>query len=391
MNVQARLLLLPFLLLFCASAWGQTKTFVPAVQIQRLKAALQEYQHLDEDNLWTTFPNKTCLRPGEKDPLISGLRTNLFLMGDLPSLASPTDSSFDELLTQAVKKFQRRHGLEADGVAGQATLEALNITPAQRRAQLALNLQRWQADSSRTPQPLVLVNLPEFMLHLLDSTGTQVWETQVVIGQTPKIYQTVPLESKISYLVVNPTWTVPQSIIKREIAPMLKTNPQYLAQNNMVVYRLQGKTRVPVSPSAINWENFDAARENILVVQQPGPHNALGRIKFMFANQHSIYLHDTPAKSLFSHPIRAYSHGCVRVQNPEKLGAYLLDQNWADGLQPAKALQQTSPEKNLYLPKPIPVKLAYYTSWVDDNGEVQFRRDLYQLDALTTPQPEMFQ
>ncbi|MGV3539377.1 MAG: L,D-transpeptidase family protein [Rufibacter sp.] len=384
------LLLLFLLALLCSEVQAQTTIYAPAVQVARLRQALEEYRHLDQDNLWATFPEKACLRPGDKDPMIAGLRTNLFLLGDLPSLASATDSSFDEVLTQAVKNFQTRHGLVPDGIAGQSTLEALNITPSQRVAQLELNLNRWQADTTQGNQARVFVNLPDYTLHLLDSTGRPVWHTRVVIGQIPKNYQTVPLESRIGYLVTNPTWTVPQSILRREIVPMLRSNPNYLAQNNMVLYRLEGTKRIPVTPNTINWQTIDLAKEKLLVVQQPGPHNALGKVKFMFANPYDIYLHDTPAKALFNHPVRTYSHGCVRVQLPEMLAGYLMSQRWAVGIR-ALQIPQSGSEQKVFLPKPVPIKLAYYTAWVDDQGQVQFRKDIYGLDKSELSKNENYQ
>ncbi|GGK85430.1 murein L,D-transpeptidase [Rufibacter glacialis] len=362
------------------SAFQQTTTFAPAVQVARLQQAILKYQALAQQNQWVFFKENVCFKAEESDTCHVDLRQNLLLTGDLPATVAPEDSTYDAHLQQAVRWFQRRHGLPADGVVGNQTLEALNVSPAQRLRQLQVNLQRRQEAAAQVPERQVLVNIPNFTLHLLDSTGREAWQTRVVVGQPGEAYQTLPLESRIGYLVLNPTWTVPQSIFRREIIPLMRRDPAYLARNRMQLFRLSGTTRTLVSPASVNWHRLDPAKEPYLVVQSPGANNALGRIKFMFANPHDIYLHDTPAKALFQHPTRVYSHGCVRVQHPETLATYLLNHHWPQNLPPAPLLKQTSPEKAIFLPTPVKVKLAYYTSWVDDAGQLHFRKDLYGLD-----------
>lgn len=376
-----------FWLLSVLSVTGQTTNYHPAVQVTRLRQAIQTYQALVGQQQWKTFQDKSCLKPGEVDNCVPDLYANLVLTGDLPPSLSQQDSAFTQKLAQGVMRFQRRHALEPDGIVGHETMQALNISLPQRLQQLELNLLRWQLDSAYLGQRKVLVNIPDYTLYLLNEEGIVQWQTAVVVGQAGPAFQTIPLESRIGYMVLNPTWTVPQSILTREIAPIMRTDPGYLARNHMVLYRLNGRQRTLISPRSINWKTFSPAQDHLLVVQQPGKGNALGQIKFMFANQHSIYLHDTPSKALFAHPKRAYSHGCVRVQNPQLLAAYLMSPNWQNGPdKPYKLPPLTSPEQNVFLPKPLPVKLAYYTAWVNDAGEVQFRADVYAKDK-TIAQP----
>ncbi|WP_082161552.1 L,D-transpeptidase family protein [Rufibacter radiotolerans] len=381
-------LLLAFFVLFLLSGfslpvYAQATNFNPAVQAARLRLALQYYRGLVTNPQWKAFPDKSCLKAGEPDNCLPDLYINLKLTGDLPLTANPKDSvAFEKDLLQGVKKFQRRHGLEPDGIVGTQTLAALNISIPRRIQQMELNLRRWEADSAKTPQPLVLVNIPDYSLYVLQESGKVIWQTRVVVGQLGREFHTKPLESKISYFVLNPTWNVPKSIIWREIIPIMQTDPGYLARNNMTVYRLTRNSRIPVSPSSINWFTLNPSDETMQVIQKPGNDNALGRIKFLFDNPYHIYLHDTPVKSLFKHPARAYSHGCVRVQHPEVLAALLMRQNWkTPAPKPYPLLPLSRTEQNVFLPKPVAIKIAYYTCWVNDAGEIQFRTDIYGKDV----------
>ncbi|RNI28204.1 hypothetical protein EFA69_19240 [Rufibacter immobilis] len=359
---------------------AQTSTFAPARQVELLQEARQRFLSLAKSNQWQPVDKHLCLVACEKAPEVPGLKVLLQLTGDLPAHVSEKDSLFDDTLIEAVRRFQRRHGLIPDGVVGPQTLEALNVSPAQRLAQIELNLKRWQLALAQPAQRMVFVNLPDFSLHLLNETGQPVWRTNVIIGQTNKDFQTIPMESQITYLVLNPTWTVPQSILRREIIPLLKHDPNYLTRNRMLVYRQDGAQRVQVSPKELFSNPAGVAKGIYWVVQQPGPTNSLGKIKFMFPNLHDIYLHDTPNRTLFAHPVRAYSHGCVRVQNPELLGSYLLNPDWAETGKSSPLLKDNSLNKKITLPAPVAVTLAYYTAWVDEKGDLQFRNDLYGID-----------
>jgi L,D-transpeptidase YcbB len=352
---------------------------LPSCKVQMLLQARDAYKKIAASQTWSDFPKDICLRPGETNQLILKLRNNLLLTGDLKSLGTWPFFLFDDTLVVALKKFQQRHGLKPDGVAGPNTLAALNVSPQQRVQQIELNLDRWR-QIPFDAYPLVLVNIPDFTLQLFDNAEEVVWQTRVIVGQTAKAYQTALLDSKISYLVLNPTWNLPQSIIRNEIIPLQQHDPAYLARNHMSLYRMAGSRQTPLSPHTINWNKADPARDKFMVIQQAGPHNALGKIKFIFANPFDQYLHDTPAKSLFNHPVRTYSHGCVRVQHPDILATYLLNLDWELPLKTAALPKSRTVDKIIYLPAPVNIKIGYFTAWVDENGVLQFRPDIYRLD-----------
>lgn len=373
------LVLLAFLV--TSAAAGQPAGTVPASPYERLLLARDSFQKSVANQTWHLFPPEVCLRPGQKDEHLDKLRHNLRLTGDLAPDMPLSAKSFDDTLAAALKSFQQRHGLRADGIAGPQTMAALNVSPEQRLQQITCNLLRWQQVNLGTAH-LVLVNIPDFSLLLFDKNGAQVWQTRVIVGQAPRMYRTARQESKISYMVVNPTWNVPHSIIRNEIIPILRKDPHYLARNHMRVYRLSGGNKIRLSAQAINWQKADPARDNFAIIQSPGSKNALGRVKFIFHNPHDQYLHDTPFKTLFSHPVRAYTHGCVRVQHPEVLAAYLMSDNWAGPVKKGRIPHAGSIDKTVFLPRPLPLKIGYFTAWADEQGKLQFRPDIYQLDQV---------
>ncbi|GAA4295503.1 L,D-transpeptidase family protein [Nibribacter koreensis] len=331
---------------------------------------------------WDAFPEDICVQPGTQDRFVPKVRNLLCLTQDLTHCATQDSTFFDAHLTDAVKRFQRRHGLPADGIVGCNTLTALNVSPAKRLQQLLVNLARWQDSLYAPTYPQVLVNIPDYTLHLLNSQAQTVWKTRVVVGQVKRNFQTRQINSRISYLVVRPTWNLPKSIIKNEIIPAVRRDASYLAKNHMDLYKEVRGRLVPLGVGSVNWKTVDATK--ITIIQRPGTWNALGQIKFLFHNPFDIYLHDTPAKALFHHPVRAYSHGCVRVEHPDKLATYLLSPDW--GKPVAFSLQaQKGQNQQVFLPKPVAIQIRYFTSWIDAQGVLQFRDDVYGLDAVTFP------
>ncbi|WP_187261618.1 L,D-transpeptidase family protein [Pontibacter beigongshangensis] len=360
-------------------------------QYARLQEQLQLYKQMDALDQWHKLPDGTCLQVCDSGALVPALRHNLLLTRDLNKPADSTSLLFDEELKEAVRKFQQRHGLLVDGIVGQQTLEALAVPPAARVQQIELNMERWRLFYEASAGPTVFVNIPEYALYLIDENWQTVWQTRVVVGLAGRSYQTVQMEDTITYLVFNPTWTVPQSIIRREIIPILAKDTGYLARNHMKAYRISGSRRTGISAGSLDWATADPDQDNFIVVQEAGPWNALGKVKFMFPNRFSIYLHDTPAKALFNQLNRAYSHGCVRVQNPEKLAAYLLSTDWENLPDISPYLNSNTPERVVSLPQPVPIRIGYMTSWVDDAGLLQFRKDVYHRDtALPLPVPDIF-
>ena len=334
------------------------------------------------------------LRPGQRNNRVAQARARLIALGDLdPSVytsdaqaadgdkvaandvttdvptATIDDTLFDPLMVEAVKRFQARHGLNTDGVIGPATLRQLNISPATRAAQIAVNLERLRWLNRDLGARHILVNLAGFTMAVMEN-GKPAFTSRVVVGKARK-HRTPEFSEMMSHMVVNPSWHVPKSIATKEILPILKRDPSYLSRKGM---RVVGG-RVPE-----DWSTVPAGTFPGRIVQRPGRGNALGTVKFMFPNRHAIYLHDTPSKRLFNRDVRAYSHGCVRVERPKEFATYLLTGQVDDPLGYFNSLRKRGRERRVNLDRPLPVHLTYRTAWIDENGAFQFRGDVYGRD-----------
>jgi len=333
-------------------------------EFQALKAALAKF-HDGMANDPVTVPEGQLLRVGMSDPRVPVLRQRL-------EVPQGSDSVYDEALAQAVMTFQDSLGLKADGVVGPATVAALNGGSATTREDIIANMERWRWMPETLGNFHVLVNIPEFRLYVErgdhDAGYEVAYTTRVVVG-TPK-NQTPIFSDQIRHIVVNPYWNVPASIAKNEIAPKLAANPYYLDSQNMeLLYGGQ-----VVNAAMVDWYRTDVNQFRIR--QRPGPSNALGAVKFLFPNSHDVYLHDTPSKSLFGNSQRAYSHGCVRVQNPMEFADALL------GLEPnmnaTKLEAMYGPaERWVNLENKVPVHLAYFTLRVGEDGTIRSYGDVY--------------
>ena len=341
---------------------------------QKLQAALAEYRQIAVDGGWPVIPDGPTLRPGASDGRLQVLAQRLIVSGDLLSRDTNDKPVFyDESLQQGVRHFQQRHGLDTDAVIGPATLRALNVPVEKRVEKLIVNIERARWVLNDLEDDFVLVNIAGFRAYVLRSRKIA-WETKVQVGST--FHQSPVFRAEIKYLVVNPTWTVPYSIATREILPKIKRDPNYFSSRDFDLKDQSGKL---VEPSSINWKNITERNFPVWLVQRPGPDNALGRVKIMFPNEHSVYLHDTPSKSLFDKAERAFSHGCIRVENPFDLAEKLLG---GDGWNREK-LQQVLDEgetKTVFLSTPMPVLLLYWTAMVTPDGIVHFFNDIYSRD-----------
>jgi L,D-transpeptidase YcbB len=379
-----------FLLLFLfplLSVCAQPDPAPAPLQAALLRQALDHYQRMAYAGGWTSIRPDTCLSPGNESSYILPLRANLLLAGDLLPEQDSGRASFDPGLEQAVRRFQRRHGLAEDGLVGEQTLTALNVPLQQRITQLLLNLERWEQFQPDSTRPYVLVNIPDYSLRVVEQGEQTVLRMRVIVGKPS--HPTVVMDDLMTKVVLRPAWYVPASIARQEILPMLRRDPHYLAKNNMKLFRVTGNKRTEIDPAGINWATLSPATFDYLVVQQPGPRNALGQIKFLFPNVHNIYLHDTPEKRLFQNRFRTYSHGCVRVENPVGLATYLLRQNagWSrDAIE--SWIKKGPPEKEINLMNPVPVHLNYFTAWAAEDGTLHFRPDVYRLDIKKPVLPE---
>lgn len=340
----------------------------------RLKAALAEFENAELTVSRITIPDGPTLKLGMQDERVPMLRERLSV--EAPELAegattAAADTTYDQSLVDAVKAFQQSAGIDADGVLGPATLATLNAPSAVTRDDILANMERWRWEPETLGAFRVEVNIPQFQLNILRDEEV-VHQTRVVVGRPSN--QTPVFSDEIESVVVNPYWNVPASIAANEIKPKLLANPNYLDGQNM---ELLSGSKV-VNASAVDWStsNINAFR----VRQKPGPGNALGKIKFLFPNSHDVYLHDTPAKSLFERAYRAYSHGCVRVLNPMEFAGALMATNPEVTQAKLEGLFGDN-ERWVSLKTHIPVHLMYFTIRVEEDGTLRSFGDVYGHNA----------
>lgn len=343
-----------------------------------LRTALARYREIARAGGWPSVPSGATLKPGERSPRITSLRARLAVTDPAlpPELHqdAPDPALYDAPLVAAVERFQQHQGLDVDGAVGKRTLAALNVPVEARIDQLRINLERarW-VFRDREPRYLV-VNIAGFRAYLMEN-GKVAWETRVVVG---KPYRQTPIfKARLTYLVLNPTWTVPPTILTEDVIPRLRRDPDYLAENNMVLLDAAGRVvevdRAELAQAGVN--NFPYT-----VRQEPGPKNALGRIKFMFPNEHAVYLHDTPSRNLFARAERSFSSGCIRIEHPLVLAERLLMDpiNWNQ----AKLEEHlsTGTLQTVHLKTPISIFLMYWTAEPGADGQVMFYNDIYSRD-----------
>jgi murein L,D-transpeptidase YcbB/YkuD len=340
----------------------------------QLVEALAQYRQIAAEGGWPTIPGGPKLERGAQGARVLALRRRLAVSGDGPPVPASGGGHFDRVLAEAVKGFQRRHGLLGDGVVGQATLDALNVPVEARIDQIRVNLERARWALREAPDEFVVVDIAGFNAAYVRN-GETLWRSRVQVG-TP--YRKTPtFRSEITYLVFNPTWTVPPTILAKDILPDARQNPGEVARRGLKVLDRQGRE---VDPGSVDWSRARASNFPYVLRQDPGPRNALGRIKFMFPNRHHIYLHDTPKKSLFDKPERAFSSGCIRIENPLELAELLLGdpERWnRDRLEEATGKTRT---RTVFLPRPVPILLLYWTVFFDEAGRVGFKKDIYERD-----------
>lgn len=341
---------------------------------KQLQAALADYREIAALGGWPTIPAGATLKPGAVDSRLPLLAKRLMASGDLAPTVVPDEfTSYDEELQQAVRRFQERHGIDVDAVVGPGTLRALNVPVDDRIMQLEINLERARWVLNDIGDDFVLVNIAGFAAYVVRNRE-MVWETKVQVGST--FHQSPIFRDEIRYLVFNPTWTVPYSIASKEILPRIHADPDYFASRDFDVKTSSGKL---VNPSSVDWSQVTRRNFPYWLVQRPGPNNALGRVKFMFPNDHAVYLHDTPSKYLFGRAERAFSHGCIRVDRPFDLAEQLLGPDGWDQ-QKFQAVLEEGETKTVYLSKPMPVFLLYWTAMVQPDG-VHFFNDVYERDG----------
>ncbi len=322
-----------------------------------LKEEMGKYYTIVKNGGWPQIPtSKKSLKKGITDPAIVLLKKRLQISGDMIG-RTDTTSVFTDTLEMAVKNFQLRMGYKPDGVVGATLIKDLNVTAEQRLELILMNLERMRWMQTNPTGNLIIVNIPEFKLHMYEGKN-KAFEMNVVVGKEG--HNTMMFNGDLNQVVFSPYWNVPPSIVRDEILPKLASNPSYLESQNMEQTGMEG--------------DLPAIR------QKPGEGNALGKVKFLFPNSFNIYFHDTPSKSFFEKDKRAYSHGCIRLAEPEKMANYLLQNKsgWDAGR--INEAMNAGVEKFVKLDKPVPVIITYYTAWVDENGRLNFRDDIYSHD-----------
>jgi murein L,D-transpeptidase YcbB/YkuD len=339
----------------------------------RLIAALQRYRDIAARGGWREVPPGPALKPGMSEARVVALRARLAAGGDLP----PNDTVsplFDAPLEAAVRRFQRLHELTEDGVAGKATLEAMNVPVARRIEQIRANLERARWVLHDLPSEFVLVDIAGFNVRFYRDQR-MIWETRAVVGRPARM--TPVFKSRITWFELNPTWTVPPTILTQDVLPAVRRNPHYLEEKNMRVIDRQGHG---VDPAGIDWSRYARGGFPYTIRQDPGPENALGRIKFMFPNKHAVYLHDTPGKELFKRTQRTFSSGCIRIEDPWGFAELLLDDDPLWNRERVSEAVDSLKTRVIRLRSPVVVILLYWTVDVDKNGDVLFKQDIYDRD-----------
>lgn len=338
-----------------------------------LKEALAKYQKIKLEGGWEGISEGETLKKEQEDDRIVLVKNRLVKTNDL-SIDSLGDTKlFDNQLLNAVLSFQKRHNLELDGNIGKKTIAAMNISVDERIDQIKVNLERWRWLPQEYSDFFIHVNIANFSVNVLKK-GEHIKYYKAIVGKDHR--KTPVFSSKISYLVLNPTWTVPSGIITKDIIPAVRKDVNYLKKKNFTVLDNKGNI---IDPNTIDWSSPSA---KFYTYRQPaGPDNALGAVKFMFPNSFSVYLHDTPSKNLFDKTERSFSSGCIRVENALQLAEYLLNDsvNWSLD----KIKKQIDSKKTLTLPlKEQPeIYLLYWTAWLNKEGVVQFRNDIYDRDS----------
>jgi L,D-transpeptidase YcbB len=345
----------------------------------KLRQALAQYRELSLKGEWPLVSEGPRLEKNSMSNRVAELRKRLAASGDLKIEEVKGRNLFDEKLEQAVITFQKHHGLKADGIVGPATLSALNVPLKQRIRQMELNLERLRWILGNPEQRSIVINIADFKLHVIEN-GKSILSMKVVVG---KPYLRTPIfTSKMTYLVINPSWNIPDSIARDELLEKIRKDPRYLAKQNIKVLKGWGPHEEVIDPKTIHWSQITPQRLPYHFRQEPGPLNPLGQIKFMLPNQFDVYLHDTPSRRLFSEDVRTFSHGCTRIEKPIELAEYLLRDTpgWTRGK--IINLTEKGTEQKVLIPRPLNVHFLYLTAWVDQGGTLQFRNDIYGRDSL---------
>jgi murein L,D-transpeptidase YcbB/YkuD len=342
-------------------------------QYDTLLSILAQYRDIAGNGGWQSVTAGGKIEPGERNSRIPAIRQRLLVTGELSGSDSVSSEIYDNLLEQDIRAFQASHALDTDGIIGVGTFRELNVPVEERITALRINLERVRWVTRDLPDTYIIVNIAAFWLVMVKDNQI-VHSTSVVVGKP--LNETPVFRDRMRYIEFNPTWTLPTSIIKNEIIPKLKNDPDFLDKNHMVLLDTKGNL---ILTSNVDMKKLSASHFPYLVRQEPGPWNALGEMKFMFPNKYDIYLHDTPSRSLFTKSSRAFSHGCIRVNNPMDLAEKLLTGTEYDRKKIDEIIS-THITTRIKLPEPLDILLLYWTCGIDKNGKLFFVPDIYDRD-----------
>jgi murein L,D-transpeptidase YcbB/YkuD len=340
--------------------------------VQGLEQAIAQYQGIVSRGGWQPMPDRERLRIGARRRSVIALRERLIASGDLNPSAGRSDV-FDSFVDTAVKRFQARHGISPDGQVRESTYAALNVPAEMRLRQLETNLVRVRAHSGFLGNRFIVMNIPAAQLEAVEN-GTVVSRHVTVVGKIDR--QSPVISTRVQDINFNPYWTVPASIIRKDLIPKMQAEPDYLAKNRIRVFNGQGQE---VAPESINWNTMEAM--NFRFRQDPFEGNSMGNVRINIPNQHAVYMHDTPSKGLFGEDQRFHSSGCARVQNVRELIAWILQgTQWSRS--EIDRIFRTTDRVDAKPVQPVPVYWVYITAWANPDGLVQFREDIYQRDGI---------
>jgi murein L,D-transpeptidase YcbB/YkuD len=342
----------------------------------RLRRALQRYRDLAAQGGWPIVPAGPQLAPGDPSARVSVLRARLALEGEVGATEQGGDV-YDAALADAVRRFQTRHGLEADGVVGAATLAALNVSVDARIRQIGLNLERWRWLPRALGERYVMVNSAAFVIDVVDRERA-VMRMRAIVGRLDR--PTPILSARITGLLFAPAWSIPRSIAVEELLPVIRHDPAFLRRERIHVFA-DSAPAIELDPATVAWSQVSDSTFAFTLRQDPGHSNPLGGVRFVSPNRFTAYLHDTPFRALFERRVRTFSHGCVRAARAADLAELLLSDSGRWPRDSVRAAMAQPRERWVALPEAVPVHLAHWTAWVDEDGTVEFRDDVYGWDA----------
>ncbi len=361
---------------------SSNQTHPVSIIVAKNYAALQQALALYETaatHPWPLLPsNARPLKPGMKNGYVVALRGRLEATGELKN-SDPTHlDTYDDNLENAVMTFQSCHGLTPDGIVGSDTRAALNVPPQERIKQIQVNMARWAKLAGELGDHYIMVNVPAYRLDLVEN-GNIVLSMKAIVGKPTR--PTPEIDSTVTRIIFNPYWNVPKLIAQKDIVPKILNDPDYLNEMHIKVINREEDDAPEINPNEIDWQAAAEEGFRYHFRQDPGENNALGLVKFEFQNSHDVYMHDTPAKELFDADKRAFSSGCIRLERPFDLVTYLMEYNanWNDDRM--HTILEEGKTSYIKIARPMPVIITYLTTWVDEEGQLQFRDDIYGKDS----------